>query len=60
MYIRRLGNTVFGEKESLNLKGILMRILAEKQNVILLGHSLQASLRHTWKTEIAALALGPD
>ena len=60
MCIRRFGNIVFGDKESLNLKGILMRILAEKQDVTWLGHSHQASLRQTSQAEIAALALGPD
>lgn len=30
---------VFGDKESLNLKGILMRILAGKQDVLWSGHT---------------------
>ena len=60
MRVRRFGNLVFGDKESLDLKGILRRILVRKQDVIWLGHSPQASLRQASHAEIAALALGPD
>lgn len=60
MCFRRFGNIAFGDKESLDLKGILRRILVRKQDVIWLGHSPQAGLRQTSRTEIAAPALGPD
>lgn len=60
MRFRRFGNLVFGDKESLDLKGILRRILVRKQDVIWLGHSPQASLRQASHAEIAAPALGPD
>ena len=51
---------MFGDKELLDLKGILRRILVRKQDVIWLGHSPQASLRQASHAKIAALALGPD
>lgn len=60
MCFRRFGNIVSGDKESLDLKGILRRSLVRKQDVIWLGHSPQASLRQTSRAEIAALTLGPD